>query len=422
MNTIERKTKLIEKIIWLLTVCLFASFYIFNTKSWISYLLFFITMAIFFLSVLQNNFRIAFKIKPFHLLILGFSFFCLLSSMWAENKGAAIEKAITIFELLVCISLVYIHYQKFGSTQQLIQAVMWAGVAVTLYSFVFYGFDIIRSTISQSQRLDNTFANINSIAMLSALACVITVSQLLYKKKLWTIIFLIPAGILIAASGSRKALILLIGGIFLVFCFRYATRNIIRNLARVFIILALAYLVVRLLSNVPIFSGINKRMEGLFALLTGKGEIDSSALKREYYKQAGIEQFLKTPILGIGIGNSGQITLQFGSDTYLHNNYIELLACGGIIGTLCYYSIYIYILFKLFQYRKGKNETTAICITLIILQLIMDYGVVSYYSKSTYFYFLIFFLQVQEQKKNCEALKSEIKENYFCRQKVYNSI
>ncbi len=422
MNTIKSKATLTEKIIWILTVCLFASFYIFDTKSWVSYLLFVITIVIFFLSVIQNNFRIAFKIEPFHLLILGFSFFCLLSSIWAKNKGAAVEKGITIFELLVCISLIYTHYQKFGTAQRLIQAVMWAGFVVTLYAFAFYGFDIIKNTISQSQRLDNSFANINSIAMLSALACIITVYQLLYKKNLWTIIFLLPAAILIATSGSRKALVLLIAGIFLVFYSRYATKSIVKNLVKIFIILILAYLIIRLLANIPIFSGINQRMEGLINLLTGKGEIDSSALKREHYKQAGIEQFLKTPILGIGIGNSGQLTIQFGMDTYLHNNYIELLACGGIVGTLCYYSIYIYIVFKLFQYRKGKNDTTSICLILIILQLIMDYGAVSYYSKSTYFYFLIFFIQIREQKKNCEGLKSEVKENYCCREKIYNSI
>ena len=124
--------------------------------------------------------------------------------------------------------------------------------------------------------------------------------------------------------------------------------------------------------------------------------MDHSTELRNEMIRIGFETFLEHPLLGIGIGNSYVITLEeLSISTYLHNNYIELLCCGGIIGFLCYYSLHIYIAYNLFKYKNHDKETFAIGILWMLLIFIIDWGMVSYYSKIQAYYLLINFLNVE---------------------------
>ena len=125
-----------------------------------------------------------------------------------------------------------------------------------------------------------------------------------------------------------------------------------------------------------------------------------SALLRKSMVEIGMRQFKKTPILGIGIGCSHLIVMPvLGLDTYLHNNFVELLACGGIVGTLIYYSFYLDIFYNYFIYRAVRDEALGTCFIISTLLFAMDWGRVSLYSKSTYFYFMIFFIEIALLKR-----------------------
>ena len=133
---------------------------------------------------------------------------------------------------------------------------------------------------------------------------------------------------------------------------------------------------------------------------TGKGKVDSSTIERKTYIEAGVKQFLKTPILGIGVNNSQYITLmETNKETYLHNNFVELLACTGIIGFLLYYSVFIYLLCKLFRYVKMNNNFAIISFIILAVNIILDYGVVSYYGKNTYIYILLAMVTIKKLKE-----------------------
>lgn len=128
----------------------------------------------------------------------------------------------------------------------------------------------------------------------------------------------------------------------------------------------------------------------------GNGIIDNSTYLRQQFIKIGLEQFLETPFFGIGIDNARLLLLQhFGYTTYLHNNYVELLASGGIVGASLFYSIYAYIIYKLKSNWKNYSSEKIAVLLLIFLMLAMDFGAVSYYSKSTYFYIMMFFLFIK---------------------------
>ena len=48
---------------------------------------------------------------------------------------------------------------------------------------------------------------------------------------------------------------------------------------------------------------------------------------------------------------------------------------------------------------KKYDEITALCMAFFVLQLVMDFMQVSYFSKDTFFYFMIFFLQVKSIRR-----------------------
>ena len=90
----------------------------------------------------------------------------------------------------------------------------------------------------------------------------------------------------------------------------------------------------------------------------------------------------------------------YGKDNYyLHNNYIELLAGTGVIGLLAYYSMYLYVAYNLIRYRDIHSNEYIMVLILFLSQIVMDMGMVSYESKSTYFYMMLFYLEVQLLRK-----------------------
>ena len=386
---------LVDKLIWILTVLLFALFYIMDKDYRISSVLLGITLVITFLSVSQNEYKIYFRVEAFHVFVFFFALFCFASSLWAIQANLAIEKGITIIELLVCMSLLYSFYVKFDSIEILLKSIMFGSYIVGIYSIYAYGINTIMMLIRQGARLDNDYTNINMIGMVCAIATILTVFYLLNEKMHIYMILCLPDILMVAGSGSRKALVLMILGIFLVVLFKYSSRNIVYNILKVIVVIGISYFALKMLFQSQLFSGVTSRMDSLANLFTGKGTVDGSAMKRKQMIAIGIDQFLKTPIGGIGIGNPKLINIM---DAYLHNNYVELLAGGGIVGFICYYSIYGYLIFKIIKSNLLENKISRLVLILIVLLLVMDYGAVSYYSKSTYFYLMVFFLHVRNIK------------------------
>ena len=82
-----------------------------------------------------------------------------------------------------------------------------------------------------------------------------------------------------------------------------------------------------------------------------------------------------------------------------------MLAGGGIIGFILYYGVYAYLLWNMYKYRKYADENSILVCILVFIFLFRDYAMVSIYDKGTYFYFLIFFIALENMKKR--ALTSD---------------
>lgn len=391
-------SNILERIIWVLTVVLLFSFTAFETSQYISLILLGITICIFILDFLFNDMKSIIKFSLFHFWVISFAIFCFLSSLWAIDSDLAIIKGFTIIQILICMSVLYNHFSRNFDAKFLLSCIEYAGYALAIYAICIYGTGVIKQVLASGARLSTDFANINSIGMACANAILIGVYYVTKEnhKILFKLPFMLISLIIVAASGSRKALMILILGITCLYLYKYAGRNILKTIIKFILVLCILGGVFSIILSMQIFDTINDRMVGLVALITGEGVVDESTYLRQQFIKIGLEQFLETPVVGIGIDNARLLLLQhFGYTTYLHNNYVELLASGGIVGTTLFYSIYLYILRKLksnwYNYRSEKIAILA----LILIKLAMDFGAVSYYSKSTYFYIMMFFLFIK---------------------------
>ena len=133
--------------------------------------------------------------------------------------------------------------------------------------------------------------------------------------------------------------------------------------------------------------------------------VEGSTYLRYRYIQSGLETFIANPIIGIGLNNSRFITMTVsGEYTYLHNNYVELLACTGIIGFSLYYYEFIYIFKNIFKYLK-KEPFLKLALILSILLFLMDFGVVSYCEIKESMYLLIIYILVDKAKLEHDVQK-----------------
>ena len=390
-----------ERAVIIATFCLYVNLYVLESTQYGAPIA--LGLAIFVIGI--SNLRFTFA--PYHLFFLQFILYCYATTFWALNGYYTLTIANGMAQSLLVMSVFYSAFSPMkNNVNILIKTILCAGYLVIFYSYFFYGFDRIIS-LSET-RIRNSFVNVNVLGMMAALIVTFHTYIHLFEKHRKDILLVIPAIIIIVATQSRKAIFMVIMGPLLLYWFKSRTglRKNLLPMIRFIIIGFVAVALLDLLVNAGIFSGAYERFMGYVNSLTGEGEVDSSTSLRAYYRQVGWDQFMQTPLFGIGINNSPILLSKVGSEhrTYLHCNYAELAACGGIVGLISYYSIHIYLLIKIIKYVKIEPSAILFLVWLILI-LATDWGAVTYYNKVTYFNFILFFLHVQQMKQRHPEIK-----------------
>lgn len=383
--------------IWLLTMTLFAALLVFADVQWGRYLIIIICLLLFLLSAFNNEGRIVPGFGAYHLYVLSFAFFTVLSALWAADAGDAISAGETVLLILIATALVYSCYYSQSSIMPIVSAIKWAGVVVAVYTYFFYG----RGAILSNLRLYNSFNNINTIGKFCALSCVFTLWCVMNKQsKAVSLLLMLPNLIVIAATQSRTALLILLCGILGTVLLRPRRKNLGKELLMVLIGLLILFALIIIVQKMQLFSGIIRRTSIIFNAFFGRGKVDSSFSLRRRMIQVGLKTWKEHPVLGIGMGNAHMIAGQYlQADTYLHNNYAELLCSGGIVGFALYYSAYVYLAVKLYSLRNIDRDTFSLCLIWIGLMLLADFAGVSFSTKTRYFYLMTVFVAVKQMER-----------------------
>ncbi|MCD7811218.1 MAG: O-antigen ligase family protein [Ruminococcus sp.] len=231
--------------------------------------------------------------------------------------------------------------------------------------------------ITQSQR--------NTIAYVVGTGFVLFMFFWLEKKNKLHLVCAMLCALVTILTGSRKGIVQLLIPVFLYIALQEGVRKRFRAIAVVAVVGAFVVLIA---SNSTLFMDTyGTRFFEMFAEDTD----DASVLAREGLAELGMRLFWLKPIFGYGLGASYQLTAQYGWGVvnYFHNNYVEMLTCGGIIGFVIYHISFLKSLSVSWRNRHDNNLAKLI-LTLIAVYFVLGVGQVTVYYAT--FYPILFFI------------------------------
>ena len=398
-------TALADRLIWFITLLflvlsLTISFAL-GDADYGAYVLFVCLFGLILFYLIRERGIIKFRFTWMHAYMLLFIGACYLSAINAMDPAVAMSRSFDIVKIFCMLIVLYMCYQDKPTVDSLLKIGMWTGYIVCFYTVYFYGLDYFITVLSSSARIANDALNANTVGLLGANAIVMTIYYMMYDKPRWWNVIALPTLGILAATGSRKALVFVVVGIVLLFvCKSFRSSNALHSILKLVGSLAGLIAIGIMVLQLPMFEEVLTRMEDMVAAFSGTGG-DSSTMIRMSLVDIGWDLFYQSPITGVGVNNPSVFTyFIFGRDNYyLHNNYIELLAGTGVIGLVTYYSMYVYLVYNMIRYHDFHSNEYVMVLILLLSQLVMDMGMVSYESKSTYFYMMLFFLEVQILRK-----------------------
>lgn len=319
--------------------------------------------------------------------------FLLFSTIYSIDPGNSLIKTFQILKSLIFANILINSISTKKEIEKIYQYFIISGfVLITRILFIFPIGELGRERI----HIPGLF-NANDIGFKLSISLLFVLYFVFLKKKksIYFILELVILYIFIIFTGSRTAF--LFGSLEIILLALLSVRNKAKLLLRTFIFFLFFILFYDEIINRPIIYDIlGKRIESLFNVFMGKGEIDNSSLIRINMIKDGINYFFEKPFLGYGIDSYRYMSYY---ETYSHNNYIELLVSLGVFGTILYYFIYGYIFIKgIVEFFKRRKEMLIFSV-LIFITLIVDLGTVSYYERYNIFILAFSFFNVTVKNK-----------------------
>lgn len=253
----------------------------------------------------------------------------------------------------------------------------------------------------------NMGINSNNIAWLFGLLALFTIYFFIEEKNWMMLLLYFFQLIIIFFTGSKNGILMAIIPIIY-----YGIKSLKKlNLIACVLIIVLLVILWNMIQNIPLlYTLIGSRIDQfLFAIginqMSSNSVIDvSSTLKRMDMIKSAKQMFWEKPIFGWGIGAFAKYS---GYGYYCHNNYMELLVSGGIVGFIIYYG---YIIRRFLQYLfSHKNKYGDLIYILLISIIIIDMGTVNFYSRiSLYLRILVMFVLLVKFKSDKNSSIKEV--------------
>ena len=284
------------------------------------------------LCFLHKLMRRSFHVSGFTFVQFLFVLFGFLSLFWSYDVSVSRERMTTVLLLFVFSSLLYDYLAFEGKEKRYLHMICWGGAIYAIYIFLSYGFGNYLELMVSGNRLGDMFStfNTNGIGRITAVAAIMNLYVYIDEKRWPYLISFLVCVTAMLGTGSRTALGGFAIGLVAMFLLKKTRKRFVYFLGG-----ALAIVIALFVIQLPAFEFITSRIDQMiFGLSGNNANADNSTLERMELNAVALEQFLQTPITGIGIGASGVLTRRvMGISSYIHNNYLELLCCGGVIGT-----------------------------------------------------------------------------------------
>lgn len=324
-----------------------------------------------------------------------------LSSFYSPTPEIRVRTTLMAYAvMLVIIFFVCDNINNEKDINFYLHAILLGSVVQFAYMVRAYGLNVFE-VIQQSEmelRVGDDTSNANAVGLTLAYGSVI--SMFFFgkaQKKVLKICYIIVAlltAVVTFLTGSRKALVVLIIGYFVVLAFLNSNKNILHKLKGLIIAVVVVGIVFYAISNIPAFAMVNRRITQLIEGVMGTGTLDHSSEARFDFIERGWQAFLESPIIGKGTYASYMYFR-----TYSHNNFIEIFMNTGIVGFLLFYYPYVVNLFRFMRTDK-KNPLFGIMLFFYAWILFGGYGFVTYYDKLSMMIAVIPSLYLYENRTN----------------------
>lgn len=328
--------------------------------------------------------------------------FCFFSVFWSVNPQATFQYSMSILQVIMVGILLDLTLEDEKQTCYIEKIIILASILLVIRLVL-----VTPNNAWGQERLGMELGmHVNNVALNLVISLLFALKYATYykKKKYWIPIIIFY--IFIFMTASKKAIIISVFA--LIFILPMSKKGFIKKIKYLIIMTIMTLVIFSIITKIPlIFDLAYKRMEGLIALFSGIGTVDSSTIERQYLMNTAFSIFYKNPIIGVGLDGfrySNNLGL------YAHSNFMEILADCGIIGIVLYYSLHISIIYKVIKSRK-INKSSGITIIIICCILIIDIASVSYYSEAVQFLlvliYILSFKPIILKNSNCEEVLNE---------------
>lgn len=349
---------------------------------WIAY---FIDIALALVVIIATNPKIrAVKENVIYLLFIAYSYISIFWAYYNKNESIRLLGLMFIF-MIVSIEVI----SRAKCYMMVIKSFIIAGVATSLYVLLQKGISTFVSSLMSGSRFGGDVAQLNSLGALTATAATLSVAlYVISKRKIYIFSFIINVLVMFGCESRMSLLMLVIGTVVTLYSLIVKQKSsgkrykLFRFLLVLVILLSIGWYV---LTQLPIFNGMYQRMFATIDFITGRrSSVEGSQIRPDLIK-VGINEFINHPLFGIGYNNARYAARSYlGVELYLHNNYIEILANGGLVGFLLFYSVYASIIVKLRKKRDSNSSIVTIASILMLLLCIEGLFGVTYLSKYCY--------------------------------------
>ena len=345
---------------------------LYTLSKWIIFV-FFAVMALY---MLVSGGKV--KIGPMMIIPTVFTVYSMLTYFWAYDPGVVTSQMVTQVQLFVLLVFTYCVMRTGGTIKDYLDALYIAGFGMAIFAMVRYGgIGNYIAAMEEGYRMGDEITNQNTYGMLFSNAAICAAYYVINGKGKKHVFSILLFTFFALSSGSRKAALMIVGGIFCLALLRYGFKKIYKTLLVTAVLLGVAVVLLQL----PIFENIRMRLGDFF------GAGNRSDAVRKGMVSYGLELFRQKPFFGYGLNNFRKLHY---IGTYSHNNYIELLVGGGIVGTVMYYLMYLLPGCMLLFGKRRKycfhNGSYTMILVWIALDLVFGWGWVQLYDKTAWIF------------------------------------
>lgn len=318
-----------------------------------------------------------------------FAFWCLLSAFWAVSPDRAVSATVGVVQFIVVGTFVAFYAMLERDVDFLLGCLAWAGVALLIVLVIVTprndwveSMQAISDTASDKNRIGTTVGyHPNALGHLCSVCAVLWLYKFRKGGK-WRLCCLVPiTAFIVVLLFTKSRLSILVVAACIAAYYVLSSRSALKRLGIVVaIVVVLAVAGWALLSIPALYELAGFRFAAMFGLT---GSVDASTTTRGDMTRIAFELFSRNPVTGVGFANYAvhyYYEYSGWAMTYAHNNYAELLADLGVIGTASYYAVPAWCLATLIKYRRSamNHELHFVLLALVICLLVSDYASISY--------------------------------------------